>query len=98
MPVQVAAVLEDLVAQGAAVNPLVLSEFVPLDDRQPLWTTQQAVLCCREQLGPLRQQLHICTHSESNTSLLYFQQPINKTILTVLRFILLKSGYPNPLD
>lgn len=30
MPVEVAAVLEDLVAEGAAVNPLVLSCFVSL--------------------------------------------------------------------
>lgn len=33
MPIEVAAVLEDLVAEGAAVNPLVLSGFVPLDNR-----------------------------------------------------------------
>lgn len=68
MPVQVAAVLEDLVAQRAAVHPLVLSEFVPLDDGEPLRTTQQAVLCCRDHLGPPGQQLHICTHAKWNIS------------------------------
>lgn len=32
MAVEVAAVLEDLVAEGAAVDPLVLSGFVSLDN------------------------------------------------------------------
>lgn len=61
MPVQVAAVLEDLVAQRAAVHPLVLPDFVSLQDGEPLGTTEQGVFCCCQKLGPLRWELQICT-------------------------------------
>lgn len=42
MSVEVAAILEDLVAEGAAVHPLVLSGFVPLQDGPAVWRAQQA--------------------------------------------------------
>lgn len=46
MSVQVAAVLEDLVAEGAAVHPLVLSGFVSLQDRRAFRSAQQATARC----------------------------------------------------
>lgn len=69
VPVEVAAVLEDLVAEGAAVHPLVLSGFVSLHDSPAVWSAQQAAaLCCcwGHRLGTLHGGLHICTHQESN--------------------------------
>lgn len=66
--VQVATVLEDLAAERAAVNPLVLSGFVPLQDRSSVRETQQAAgLCClwRPRLQPFLWGLHICTQQES---------------------------------
>lgn len=65
MPFEVAAVLEDLVAEGAAINPLVLSGFVSLDHspavRRPHWA---AAFCSRSrdrQLGAVCGSLRICT-------------------------------------
>lgn len=40
--VEVAAVLKDLVAERAAVNSLVLSDFVPLHDGGVVWSAQRA--------------------------------------------------------
>lgn len=56
MPVEVAAVLEDLAAQGAAVNPFVLPRFVPLrDNRAVRRRAKQAPAVCRRRLsGPGR--------------------------------------------
>lgn len=61
MAVQVAAVLEDLVAERAAVHPLVLSDFVPLHESERLRAAQHAVLPRRQQqqLGPLHWELHV---------------------------------------
>lgn len=42
MSVQVAAVLEDFTAEGAAINPLVLSGFVPPLDGRAIGGREQA--------------------------------------------------------
>lgn len=44
--VEVAAVLEDLVAEGAAVNPFVLSSFVSLQNSPAVWSALCCCCCC----------------------------------------------------
>lgn len=65
--VQIAAVLEDLVAEGAAVNPLVLSGFVSLQDSPAVWSPLCCCCCCclwAHWRRGLHCELDICTHQE----------------------------------
>lgn len=64
VPVEVAAVLEDLGAQTAAVHPL---GFVSFHSRHAVGGTERAAaFCCRGcWLRALGGGLHICTHQDS---------------------------------